>query len=148
MAAQRAREEMKEQRIVLKDSVDPTRGIPDPESIKARQSQIPGPFGFLGRGAGAGAGELEMMRFQQQMLENILHRHRPHPPPDHYMQDMVARMGEIFRLRKEGRAQQRLARRAEMEALRDLRIHNWISREPQQPVQPPQPLVVPAHAQF
>ena len=129
---------MKEQRIVLKDSVDPTRGIPDPESIKAGPSQIPGPFGF----------ELEMMRFQQQMLENILHRHRPHPPPDHYMQDMVARMGEIFRLRKEGRAQQRLARRAEMEALRDLRIHNWISREPQQPVQPPQPLVVPAHAQF
>ena len=63
---------------------------------------------------------------------------------------MMARMGEIYRIREAGRAHQRLARIEEERALRDLRRNQWVHHQPQ-PVQyhyhpyPPPPQPNPPH---
>jgi len=131
-AAARARGELKDNNIQLK--ADPTKGIADPTTIKPNPDRIPGAFGFL-------QGNIEAVRAQQHMYEHMIRNqhqravhaqaHGMHAAQQHhggYMAGMVARMGEIYRMREEGRVRQRLARRAEMAALRDLRIHNWIPR--------------------
>ena len=148
MAAEQARSELKSKNISLKDAMDPTKGIPDPATIKPKASRIPGPFEVLG-----GHHNRAAMR-EQLYIENLIRRnnqfhHQPfghafnapqhfrrqnHPADgagggDDYMADMMARMGHILGMRQEAREQHRLARRAEREALRDLRINQWIPQE-------------------
>jgi len=166
-AAKKAREELADANIVLKDASDPTKGIPDPETIKPKKSAIPGPFGFFGDHAQRHA----VIRDQQHAIEQLI-RNRAGGPHwgapagvqwdragnvvaqgaagHHHGGDvfgMMARMGEIYRLREEGRAQQRRARRAEVQAMRD--INNWgveIPHHPPQPVFLPQQY--PAHQPY
>ena len=114
--------------------MDPTKGIPDPDTIKQRDP-FPGVPGGVG---GHFAGLFDREVFQRHAdFRNHMHNFEHVGEGGHQpeLMNMMARMGEIYRIREAGRAQLRLARREEERALRDIRHNQWMQPLVPQPHQ-------------
>jgi len=150
-AAAKAKEELAKSNLTLKH--DPTKGI----AVPAEPAGAPG-FGVaapdLAEVIAPGVPREEIVRQQRQIEEMIRHGARggpmwlagPHgqPPPHmdihvagpaHAWQDgFIQRMGEILRLREQNRANLRMVRQREQQAIRELQMQR--QQQPNHPMGP------------
>ena len=107
---------MAEAGIKLQEACDPTKGIPDPSKIKSKK--MPGHLG----GGGGGWHDNAFPNYYRHMVGFGGGGGGAAGAEGGYVNQMMAQMQQmraIYRMREVGRAQQRAARRAEVQAMRD-----------------------------